>query len=442
MRNLSISTFWDRTGKVQALRQRAFLWRAVITLLLLCAIVPASAHFLLNLNVRIFHIDQRSDGLHMYVRMPMPYLVADRVGAIGADGLPDPAAYTYNRMEDGNIVHYVDFDQLRQSPAGLGTFAAEGIQLVAMDRTLEAVVEDVHVYSLGMQPNFATLDEAKQAFAAEQYYPVDEYEVYVGDAVVDIVLSYQTGAPIYAYTLSSSLDPGLPGQEDTANLVLDYSPGGIQVFRARGLLADPVSISRSVLSAVTTFIKEGIRHILEGLDHVLFVLCLTLGAFGIRSLLWRVTGFTIGHSVTLSAGFFGFVPSGEWFVPAVEMGIALSIIYAAAIAVVPKFRSNKNELRVFVVTSLIGLLHGLGFSFVLLNILQVTSPNIWQSLLAFNIGVELGQILIIVFASLLFWSIGRFDGQASSVGRWIVAGSSIVIASFWTVQRGVSLVGF
>lgn len=426
---------------MQALRQRAFLWRAVITLLLLCAIVPASAHFLLNLNVRIFHVDQRSDGLHMYVRMPMPYLVADRVGAFGADGLPEPAPYTSNRMEDGNLVHYVDFDQLRRNPAGLGTFAAEGIQLVAMDRALDAVIEDIHVYPLGMQPDFATLDEAKRAFVAEQAYPAGESAVFVGDAVVDVILSYQTGKPIYAYTLSSSLDPGLPGQEDTANLVLDYSPGGIQVFRARGLLADPISISRSVLSAVTTFVKEGIRHILEGLDHVLFVLCLTLGAFGMKSLLWRVTGFTIGHSVTLSAGFFGFVPSGQWFVPAVEMGIALSIIYAAAIAVVPRFRSSKNELRIFVVTSLIGLLHGLGFSFVLRNILQVTSPNIWQSLLAFNIGVELGQILIVVFASLLFWGVGRIGGQAASVGRWAIAGSSTVIALFWTIQRGASLIG-
>ena len=426
---------------MQTLRQSAFIWRAVITLLLLCSVVPASAHFLLNLNVRIFHIDQRSDGLQMYVRMPMPYLLADRVGALGTDGLPEPAAYTSNRMEDGNLVHYLDFDQIRQDLAGLGAFAAQGIQLVAMDRALEAVIEDIRVYPLGMQPDFATLDEARRAFAAEQAYPAEDSEVYVGDAVVDIVLSYQTGAPIYAYTLSSSLDPGLPGQEDTANLVLDYSPGGIQVFRARGLLTDPISISRSVLSAVTTFVKEGMRHILEGMDHVLFVLCLTLGAIRMKSLLWRVTGFTLGHSVTLSAGFFGFVPAGGWFVPAVELGIALSIIYAAAIAVVPKFRSGKNELRVFVVTSLIGLLHGLGFSFVLQNILEVTSPSIWQSLLAFNVGVELGQILIVLSAWLILRGIERTGEHVSSMSRWAIAGSSAIVALFWTLQRGGVVIG-
>ncbi len=105
------------------------------------------------------------------------------------------------------------------------------------------------------------------------------------------------------------------------------------MFRARGLLTEPVAISRSALSAVITFIKEGVPHIPGGLDHVLFVLCLVLGATRFKNLVWRVTGFTIGHSVTLSVGFFRFVPSGTWFVPTVETGIALSIIYAAAIAV-------------------------------------------------------------------------------------------------------------
>ncbi len=129
--------------------------------------------------------------------------------------------------------------------------------------------------------------------------------------MVDIILRYETGAPVYGYTVASSLDPGLPGQENTANLILDYSPGATRVFRARGLLSEPVEISRSAWSAIITFIQEGVRHILEGWDHVLFVLCLTLGATRLTSLVWRATGFTIGHTVTLIVGFFGYVPSGQ-----------------------------------------------------------------------------------------------------------------------------------
>jgi hypothetical protein len=115
-----------------------------------------------------------------------------------------------------------------------------------------------------------------------------------------------------------------------------------------------------------------------------------------------VTGFTIGHSVTLTMGFFGLVPSGAWFVPTVEAGIAISIIYAAAIAVLPRATEANSERNLFIVTSAIGLLHGLGFSFVLHKILQIDSPNIWQSLLAFNVGVEIGQLLIIVLSWPLF----------------------------------------
>ena len=427
--------------QMPAIRNSA-LWGVILSLFFLLGVAaPATAHFLLNLNVRILHVEHLAEGLRVYLRTPMPYLVADRVGPVGADGLPEPAPYTTNRMEEGKLVHYLDSGQLSRDPKGLGTLAAEGFRLVIDGKPQDATVEQVHVYLVGRQPKFATLVEAKAAFASRPVYPDTTGPVYVGDVVVDIILLYKAGGPVYDYAISSTLNPGLPGQEDTANLILDYSPGGPQVFRARGLLAEPVAISRSVLSAVVTFIKEGVRHILGGLDHVLFVLCLVLGATQIRNLVWRVTGFTIGHTVTLSAGFFGFVPSGAWFVPTVETGIALSIIYAAAIAVLPRSEQNGSERNLFAVTCAIGLLHGLGFSFVLHKILQINSPDIWQSLLAFNVGVEIGQLSIIVIAWPLFRLVDHVSRWAWHVGRWAVAAGCAAIALFWTGQRALSVIG-
>ncbi len=417
-------------------------WRTIVILFVLLGIAaPACAHFLLNLNVRILHVEHLADGLRVYLRTPMPYLVAERVGPIGADGLPEPAPYTSNRIEKGKLVHYVDTAQLSRDPKGLGSFAGEGFRFVADDRTLKPIIEQVRLHRVGTQPGFATLDEARAVFAAEQARIDEEAPLYVGDAVVDVMLRYEAGGPVYGYAVSSTADPGLPGQEDTANLILDYSPGGTKVFRARGLLAEPITISRSTLSAVVTFIKEGVRHILEGLDHVLFVLCLVLGASNLHSLVWRVTGFTIGHTVTLTAGFFGFVPSGAWFVPAVETGIALSIIYAAAIAVMPRSAQGHSERNMFLVTCAIGLLHGLGFSFVLHKILQVTSPDIWQSLLAFNVGVEIGQLTIIIIAWPLFRLIEHLNDRAWQLARWGIAGVCAAIAAIWTGQRALSLIG-
>jgi hypothetical protein len=307
---------------MQAKNNSVYLYSLVMALLIFCAATfSAGAHFLLNLNVRILHVEHLSDGVRVYMRLPMPYLVADRVGPPGANGLPVPAPYTSNRMEEEKLVHYVDVEQFQGNPDGLGKLAAEGHRLIVDGNKLEAIVEQVHIHRVGSQPAYATLNEARNAFAIGQILSDDKGPLYVGDAVVDIILHYNAGVPVYDYSVSSTLDPGLPGQETTANLILDYSPDGTKVFRARGLLVEPIAISRSLVSAIFTFIKEGVRHILGGMDHVLFVLCLVLGATRLKSLAWRITGFTIGHSLTLSIGFFGIVPSGAWFVPAVETGI-------------------------------------------------------------------------------------------------------------------------
>ena len=170
------------------------------------------------------------------------------------------------------------------------------------------------------------------------------------------------------------------------------------------------------------------------------MLCLVLGAVQLKSLVWRITGFTIGHSITLTAGFFGFVPSGAWFIPTVETGIALSIIYAGAIAIVPARELAGRERNMFIVTGSIGLLHGLGFSFVLQKILQITSPDIWQSLLAFNVGVEIGQLAIILAAWSVFRSIEKSSKPAWRIGRTGIATVCMAVAGVWTVQRVLSVI--
>jgi len=407
----------------------------IITLSLFC-VTTASAHFKLNLNVRILHVEHLADGLNVYMRLPMPYLVAHLLGEIDEDGLPAPAPYTSNRLEQGKLVHTVDVAQLRQSTDRLALLAMQGIDVSIDGEYVKGTVERIKIYRNGTQPGFATLNDASQAFQGKQSFDQFEQDIYVGDTTIDVLLRYATEGAVYQYALSSNLNPGLPDQDETANLVLDYSPSGVQVFRARGLLLEPVVVTRSVLDAVVTFIKEGVTHILEGLDHVLFVICLVLGAMHFKPLLWRVTGFTIGHSITLSLGFFGFVPAAAWFVPAVETGIALSIIYVAVVAVVPGLQQKKGEWAVVGVTGLIGLLHGLGFSFVLQNILQVTSPNIWQSLVAFNIGVELGQLLIVIGAWFVFYLIGRLGARAAKINQYLVASVCALTAFYWVIERG------
>jgi hypothetical protein len=419
---------------------KAKLLVASLILVLVTLAAAANAHFLLNLNVRILHVEHLAKGLRVYLRTPMPYLVADKVGPPVQDGLPDPAPFTTNALEDGKLTHFVDAQQLKSDPLGLGALVEQGFDFNTEGLRLSGVVEQIRLYRVGSQPNFASLAEAKASFVGAYTLPDSNVTLYVGDAVVDVVLEYESAGPVLSYSLSSNLNPELPGQEETANLILDYGPGNPKVFRTRGLMQEPVRITQSALSAIRTFIIEGIRHILEGADHVLFVICLVLGATGLSSLLWRVTGFTLGHSVTLALGFFGFVPSGAWFVPAVETGIALSIIYAALIAAFPVTAGRNGEKRTFVVTCAIGLLHGLGFSFVLQEILQVTAPNIWQSLLAFNIGVEFGQLAIVLATWPLFLLIRRINPRAWRLAQLGLAAICISVAAVWTVQRFTGMI--
>ena len=148
-----------------------------------------------------------------------------------------------------------------------------------------------------------------------------------------------------------------------------------------------------------------------------------------------MTGFTVGHSVTLTLGFFGYHPGGAWFVPLVETGIALSIVYAAIIAVV----SVGHRLTTGV-TALLGLLHGLGFSFVLREVLKLDSPNLWQSLLAFNLGIEAGQLMIVLAMwPLLMLIARRLPGGAVPVRR-AIALPCLLIAAIWTGERAMQLI--
>ena len=409
---------------------------AAVCLFGLTATLPANvaAHFALNVNIRVIHVQHLDDGLRVLLRLPAPYVLAPLVGPAREDGTAEPAPYTSNRLEEGRLLHYLDLEAVREAPLGLGALVARGHRIEAAGQTLRAEVESTRVYRALSQPPFATLDEAEAAFVSPQSAD-GQGDPYVGDTVIDVVLVYAASGPVASYSFYGELDPGLEGQDETANLLLDYWPGETLVFRERGLLDRPIEVSRSALEAAYTFMREGVRHILEGTDHVLFVLCLVIGASRLSSLLWRVTGFTVGHTVTLIAGFFGWVPGGAWFVPAVETGIALSIVYAAAIAL-----SNRESRSAYLITPLIGLLHGLGFSFVLHEILRVDSPNLWQSLLSFNLGVEVGQLAIVLIVWPVFWLLARRREQLAATARWVVALPCIVVASLWTVERVTLLV--
>jgi hypothetical protein len=141
------------------------------------------------------------------------------------------------------------------------------------------------------------------------------------------------------------------------------------------------------------FVGTGIGHILDGIDHLLFVICLLIPFRRIRPLVAIITSFTVAHSLTLIASAFGMVPNFLWFPPLIETLIALSIVYMAFENIVGS-QWQKRWLIAFG----FGLVHGFGFSFALSETLQFAGAHLLTSLLAFNLGVEIGQLMVILIA--------------------------------------------
>jgi hypothetical protein len=144
--------------------------------------------------------------------------------------------------------------------------------------------------------------------------------------------------------------------------------------------------------AALRFVRQGFEHILDGTDHLLFLLCLVLPfRADFRALVYIVTAFTVAHSITLIGSAYGLAPDTLWFTPLVETLIAASIFYMAIENIVAA-----NVRMRWVIAGAFGLVHGFGFSFALRNTLQFAGDHVLMSLLAFNVGVELGQLLVLV----------------------------------------------
>lgn len=177
----------------------------------------------------------------------------------------------------------------------------------------------------------------------------------------------------------------------------------------------------------------GFLHILDGIDHLLFVLCLVIPFRRFVSLIPVITSFTVAHSITLIASAFGLAPGALWFPPLIEMLIALSIVYMAFENIV-----GAKLQRRWMVAFGFGLVHGFGFSFFLRDSLQFAGSHLWTSLLSFNVGVELGQLLVLLLAipvlELLFRHV-----VAERVGTILLSALIAHTAWHWMTERGSEL---
>lgn len=179
------------------------------------------------------------------------------------------------------------------------------------------------------------------------------------------------------------------------------------------------------MTSFELYFKLGLQHILDlkGVDHVLFILalCAVYVARDWAKILLLVTAFTIGHSLTLALATFNLVQVRS---EVIEFMIPVTIAITALVTLVrPKPNSGKGIQLNYLLALLFGLIHGMGFSNYLKSLLgQETS--IWQPLLAFNVGLEVGQ-LVVVAAFLLLTSLVHLAGMNRK--EWTLILSAFVL---------------
>jgi hypothetical protein len=327
---------------------------------------------------------------------------------------------------------------------------------------------------------FIDLTRAEQALRdAATVWIARELEIYEGDtrltpsaiSAVRVSLPSDTSFREYetalAHVTAPPLDPAteLPWKQGMADALIEYPiqsdasrfairprlerlglqvtvalrfvrpDGGVRPFEIHG---DPgvLRLDPTWGQAARSFVTLGFEHILSGADHLLFLLCLVIPLRRVRTLVAVVTAFTVAHSITLIASAYDLAPSALWFPPLVETLIATSIVYMA----LENIAGAKTGRR-WLITLAFGLVHGFGFSFALRETLQFAGTHLLVSLVAFNVGVELGQLLVLAVAlpalALLFRAVVE-----ERMGTIILSALVAHTGWHWMTERGQQLMQF
>jgi hypothetical protein len=262
----------------------------------------------------------------------------------------------------------------------------------------------------------------------------NDAQVYWNQVMLDVLFEY----PIHSDRSRFSIHPGLARLGLQVITALRFLPpdGAVRAFEFVG---DPglVRLDPQWYQAALNFVKLGFFHILDGTDHLLFLFCLVIPFRSLRKLIPVVTSFTVAHSITLIASAYNLAPDFLWFPPLIETLIAMSIIYMALENIV----GGIGVQRRWIITFGFGLVHGFGFSFALRQTLQFAGSHLLTSLLSFNIGVELGQLLVLVLLIPLLHAFFRY-AVAERMGTIILSALVAHTGWHWMLDRGARLAQF
>ncbi len=306
---------------------------------------------------------------------------------------------------------------------------ATGIVFMENDERLSQFQMANARISIPSDKSFASYDEAL-AHVRGAKLPNDT-QLYYNQGYVDLELSYPITSDQSAFAVQTIFGRGLANH--TVTVVTFIRPDGARrVFHLQDN-TDVIHLDPSAGEAMRVFMSAGFFRFLDGLDHLIFIIVLALPYRRVRDLVIPIGAFAVAHTLTLVAAALGFTPAGAWFPAFIGVLIAFSIVYVAIEDAIGAGLRHR-----WIVAFSFGLVHGFGFAFAFRDALQLAGGHPLAALLSFNVGLELGQIIILSIAvpafTLLFTLV-----VAERVGVMVAAVLAGHAAWHWMADRFAQL---
>ena len=400
---------------------RSAVWRWIFALAIAfgALIAVTSAHDIPADVVVHVYVKPEGQALHVLVRVP---LAAMRDVTFPTRG---PGYLELDKADEA----------LRRSAF---VWIRDPLQVYENDRPLDVPTLVAFRVSLPSDRSFATRAEATAHLASPPLPRATD--LIWNQALFDVWLTY----PIASDRSDFSLRPGFSRLGVRVVTVLRFAPPGTPE-RAFEYSGDPglLRLDPRWHQAAARFVALGFEHILDGVDHLLFLLCLVLPFRRFKALVIIVTSFTVAHSITLIASAMHLAPDALWFPPLIETLIATSVVYMALENIYAATAGSGSPgalslRRRWLMTFAFGLVHGFGFSFALRETMQFAGSHLLTSLFAFNVGVELGQLVVLAVAVPVIAFAFRHR-TAERFGIVVVSALVAHTAWHWMIARGASL---
>ncbi len=401
--------------------------------------LPARAYSFEESLTREIHVLTEPDWgeAEIILRFPLPMAFAEALLA-QQPGQPIEAPFLISEMVEGVPFHHIDQGAYEDNYSGFVDFLLKDyvftVNGVAVEPELGVLSLVVTRDSVGPFPGLAesiALLSICTAFPGAEHITDLEiaFQLYLPESMPSDRIGIEVTAPKVPAPAGVHFDTVVTDHRGSSPVVLTHA----------GFVPPPINLPGGGESAAKWFISLGISNVFDGLDTVLFILCLTMAALRLKVLIWSVAGFALAQSAALAAGGTGLLPRGAGVVPTVELGVALSIVVMAGVALWRLYRAGEGAQKGVWLVICLGLLHGTALSFVLAPMLPgAEGAALALPLASFTLGVELGQVLIVVMVWVALALVLRIAPPLWRPLRVLLAAAAASLALFMVIERAQS----